>query len=346
MVELTLSRREILAPDGTLKGPLPDLEPEALRRMYRTMVVARTFDRRALNLQRQGRVGTFAPAAGQEAAQVGAALALAPDEWLFPTYRSHPAMLAHGMPLERLFLYPLAHALGGQAPEGVAIYSVAISIAAHLPHAVGAAWASRILGEHKGFLALFGDGATSEGDFHEAMNFAGVFRAPLVFLCENNGWAISVPRAHQTAAETIAQKAVAYGFPGVVVDGNDILAVYATAREALERARAGDGPTLIEAETYRLGPHTTADDPNRYRRPEELTEAERLDPILRLRLFLEAKDLWSEGEEKHLQEEVGLEVREAFNRASATPPVTLAELARHVYASMPPGLAAQMRGVD
>jgi pyruvate dehydrogenase E1 component alpha subunit len=341
MVELTFPRRQILAPDGKLKGPLPDLTPDQLRQMYRTMVLARTFDRRALNLQRQGRIGTFAPAAGQEAAQVGAAMALARDEWLFPTYRSHPAMLAHGMPLERLFLYPMSHPLGGLAPEGVAIYSVAISIAAHLPHAVGAAWASRLKGEHKAFLALHGDGATSEGDFHEAANFAGVFRAPVVFLCENNGWAISVPRSRQTASETIAQKAVAYGFPGVLVDGNDILGVYATTREAADRARAGEGPTLIEAETYRLGPHTTADDPSRYRRPEEMTEAERLDPILRLRLYLEAKDLWSEGEEKALQEECAQEVRDAFNRALATPLPTLAELSRYTYAETPPGLAAQ-----
>jgi pyruvate dehydrogenase E1 component alpha subunit len=343
MIQVDDTRRQILAPDGKLVGTMPALGPEQLRDMYRTMVLARTFDQRALNLQRQGRIGTFAPAAGQEAAQVGAVFAMRQDEWLFPTYRSHPAMLAHGVPLERLFLYPMAHPLGGVPPEGVCVYSVAISIAAHLPHAAGAAWASRLKREAKGFVALFGDGATSEGDFHEAMNFAGVFKAPLVFFCENNGWAISVPREHQTASETIAQKAVAYGFGGEVVDGNDILAVYQATAEALERARGGGGPTLIEAQTFRLGPHTTADDPTRYRTPEMLSEAERLDPILRLRLFLEARDEWSEKDETALRDEAQQAVRDAYERAQATAPIPLSRLAEYVYAELPPYLAAERK---
>ena len=341
MIQVDVTRRQVLAPDGKVVGTMPALGPEQLRDMYRTMVIARTFDQRALNLQRQGRIGTFAPAAGQEAAQVGAVFAMRQDEWLFPTYRSHPAMLAHGVPLERLFLYPMAHALGGVPPEGVNVYSVAISIAAHLPHAAGVAWASRIKREGKGFVVLFGDGATSEGDFHEAMNFAGVFKAPLVFFCENNGWAISVPREQQTAAETIAQKAVAYGFPGEVVDGNDVLAVYQATSEALERARSGAGPALIEAQTYRLGPHTTADDPTRYRDKSTLTEMERLDPILRLRLLLEARDEWSEKDETALREEAQQAVRDAYERALAEPPIGLAELTRYVYAEVPAYLAAQ-----
>jgi len=345
MITVEFPRREVLRPDGTLVGPMPNLGPEQLRDLYRTMVTARVFDQRALNLQRQGRIGTFAPAAGQEAAQVGAVFAMHRDEWLFPTYRSHPAMLAHGVPLERLFLYPLAHPQGGVPPEGVAVYSIAISIAAHLPHATGAAWASRLRGERKGFVALFGDGATSEGDFHEALNFAGVFKAPVVFLCENNGWAISVPREHQTAAETIAQKAVAYGLPGEVVDGNDALAVYQAVDEALERAREGGGPTLIEAQTYRLGPHTTADDPTRYRSPELLSEAERKDPILRLRLLLEGRDLWSEPDEQALREEAAQAVKDAYERAQATPAMTLEDLAAHVYAEEPPYLRREMEGL-
>lgn len=343
MIKMDLPRRQVLAPDGRLVGTPPKLGPEQLRDMYRTMVMARTYDQRALNLQRQGRIGTFAPAAGQEASQVGVVFAMHRDEWLFPTYRSHPAMLSHGVPLDQLFLYPMSHPLGGVPSDGVAVYSVAISIAAHLPHAAGAAWASRLMGEHKGFVALFGDGATSEGDFHEAMNFAGVFRAPVVFVCENNGWAISVPRDRQTASETIAQKAVAYGFPGEVVDGNDILAVYEAAGEALERARAGEGPTLLENVTFRLGPHTTADDPTRYRQPEQLSEAERMDPILRLRLFLEAKDLWSEGDETALREEANQMVRDAYEAALKVPVPSLSELAMHVYAEMPPYLAAERK---
>lgn len=343
MIKVDVTRRQILAADGKLVGTMPALGPEQLRDMYRTMVLARTFDQRALNLQRQGRIGTFAPAAGQEAAQVGSVFAMRQDEWLFPTYRSHPAMLAHGVDLDRLFLYPLSHPLGGVPPQGVAVYSVAISIAAHLPHAAGAAWASRLKGEHKGFVALFGDGATSEGDFHEAMNFAGVFKAPIVFLCENNGWAISVPRSQQTAAETIAQKAVAYGFPGEIVDGNDVLAVYQVASEALDRARSGGGPTLIEAQTYRLGPHTTADDPTRYRDKETLSEMERQDPILRLRLLLEARDEWSEKDETALREEAQTTVRGAYERAQAEPPIGLEALVAHVYAEPPPYLAAQRK---
>ncbi len=343
MIQVDVTRRQILSADGKLVGAMPALGPEQLRDMYRTMVLARAYDQRALNLQRQGRIGTFAPAAGQEGAQVGAVFAMRQDEWLFPTYRSHPAMLAHGVPLDRLFLYPLAHPLGGVPPEGVHVYSIAISIAAHLPHAAGAAWASRIRRESKGFLVLFGDGATSEGDFHEAMNFAGVFKAPVVFLCENNGWAISVPREQQTAAETIAQKAVAYGFPGEVVDGNDILAVYQATSEALERARGGAGPTLIEAQTYRLGPHTTADDPTRYRDKDALAEMERLDPILRLRLFLEARDEWSEKDETALKEEAQAAVRAAYERALAEPAITLADLTDYVYAEPSAHLVEQRK---
>ncbi len=343
MINVDVTRRQILAADGKLVGAMPALGPEQLRDMYRTMVLARTYDQRALNLQRQGRIGTFAPAAGQEGAQVGAVFAMRQDEWLFPTYRSHPAMLAHGVSLDRLFLYPLSHPLGGVPPEGVAVYSIAISIAAHLPHAAGAAWASRLKGEHKGFVALFGDGATSEGDFHEAMNFAGVFRAPLVFLCENNGWAISVPRSQQTAAETIAQKAVAYGMPGEIVDGNDILAVYQAVSEALERARGGGGPSLIEAQTYRLGPHTTADDPTRYRDKDTLSAMQGEDPILRLRLFLEARDEWSEKDETALREEAQKAVRDAYERALQEPAIGLAGLAAHVYADAPPYLVAQRK---
>ena len=341
MIDVTFPRRQILSAEGKLVGEIPNLGPEQLVDMYRTMVIARTYDGRALNLQRQGRLGTFAPAAGQEASQVGAVFAMHRDEWLFPTYRSHPALLAHGVPVERLFLYPLAHPLGTVAPESVAAYPISISIASHLPHAAGAAWASRLMGEHKGFLVIFGDGSTSEGDFHEAMNFAGVFQAPIVFLCENNGWAISTPRARQTRSETIAQKALAYGISGQLVDGNDVLAVYQVVHEALERARAGEGPTLIEAETYRLGPHTTADDPTRYRAKEELTEAELLDPILRLRLLLEARDLWSEKEEQKLREEVQELVRSAYEKALATPPISLRELAGYVYGEMPPYLKAE-----
>ena len=308
---------QVLAPDGKVVSEPPRLPDAALRALYRKMVVGRVFDQRMLNLQRQGRIGTYAPVSGQEAAQVGAASALRPDEWLFPTYRDYAAMYCHGMPLSRLVAFPMGHPTGCVAPPDVPIYAVSISIASHLPHAVGAAWASRLMDESKAFLATHGDGATSEGDFHEAMNLAGVFQAPVVFLCENNGWAISVPRHRQTASRTIAQKADAYGLPGVMVDGNDVLAVYRAVDEALGRAREGGGPTLIEAVTYRLGPHTTADDPTRYRSKEELERMETLDPLVRMRAFLQGRGLWNDEAESHLMDEAREEVARAVSEAEA-----------------------------
>jgi len=311
---------EVLAPDGRLVGEPPDLREAELVELYRRMVVTRVFDQRALSLQRQGRIGTYAPVSGQEAAQVASAFALRADEWLFPTYRDYGAMYTHGAPLRNLVLFPMGHPEGGQVPAGVPIYAISIAIATHLPHAVGAAWASKLKGEHKGFLAYHGDGATSEGDFHEAMNFAGVFQVPLVILCQNNGWAISVPRARQTASETLAQKADAYGIRGVLVDGNDALAVYRVVAEALDAARAGAGPTFIEALTYRLGPHTTADDPTRYRDREETERMAALDPLARMKSFLLGKDLLSEAQDAELWEAARAEVGEAVREAELTPP--------------------------
>ncbi len=334
---------QVLAPDGKVVGDPPVLDEDALRGLYRKMVVGRVFDQRMLNLQRQGRIGTYAPVSGQEAAQVGAVSALRPDEWLFPTYRDYAAMYGHGMPLSRLVAFPMGHPQGGIAPPDVAVYAISISIASHLPHAVGAAWASSLMGERKGFLATHGDGATSEGDFHEAMNFAGVFKAPLVFLCQNNGWAISVPRHRQTASRTIAQKADAYGMPGVMVDGNDVLAVYKVVAEALERARAGEGPTLVEAVTYRLGPHTTADDPTRYRSKEELERMESLDPLARMRAYLSRRSLWNDESESRLLDEAREEVARAVSEAesAALPPPDF--FFEAVYDRMTPELERQRR---
>lgn len=315
-----LAMEQVLGPDGRVVGEPPSLDADGLRTLYRKMVVSRVFDQRMLNLQRQGRVGTYAPISGQEAAQVGSASALLPDEWLFPTYRDYAAMYTHGMPLKRLVQFPMGHPDGAMAPPDVGIYPVSIVIASHLPHAVGVAWASRLQDEHKAFIAYHGDGATSEGDFHEAANFAGVFEVPLVFFCQNNGWAISVPRHRQTASRTIAQKAQAYGFGGVLVDGNDVLAVYKAVHAALDRGRKGGGPTLIEAVTYRLGPHTTADDPTRYRSKEELERMEALDPIPRMRTYLAAQGLWDDAAEGRLLEEARDEVGQAVGEAEAAPP--------------------------
>lgn len=334
---------QVLAPDGKVVGAPPQLGDDDLRTLYRKMVVGRVFDQRMLNLQRQGRIGTYAPVSGQEAAQVGATSALARDEWLFPTYRDYAAMYCHGMPMRRLVQFPMGQPTGAVAPADVWVYAVSISIASHLPHAVGAAWASRLKGESKAFLATHGDGATSEGDFHEAMNFAGVFQVPVVFLCQNNGWAISVPRHRQTASRTLAQKADAYGIAGVMVDGNDVLAVYKVVDEALGRARAGGGPTFIEAVTYRLGPHTTADDPTRYRSGEELERMQSLDPLVRVRAYLVGRGLWSEEAESRLLDEAREEVARAVSEAEAAEPPPPDYFFGTVYERPTPELERQRR---
>jgi len=216
---------------------VPDLTEDELVEMYEQMRLVRRFDERAVSLQRQGRMGTYPPLSGQEAAQVGSAHALADDDWVFPSYREHGVGLVRGLSLERTLLYWMGHEQGNYMPEDVNIFSVAVPIATQIPHATGAAWASKLQGEEKAFVCYFGDGATSEGDFHEGLNFAGVFDTPNVFFCNNNQWAISVPRERQTASATLAQKATAYGFEGVQVDGMDPLAVYKVTREAIEKAK-------------------------------------------------------------------------------------------------------------
>src|SRR5262245_60565509 len=237
--------------------PMP-MDLDEVRRLYRAMVAARLYDRKGTALQKQGRLATYAPLEGQEAAQIGSAAALRPDDWMVATYRDAAAMWFHGYPWELLLLGRMGDERGGSPREGVNVLPPSITVGAHMIHAAGLAWAEQLRGSDRVAITYFGDGATSEGDFHEAMNFAGVYRLPVVFLCENNQYAISLRRDRQTAAETIASKAVGYGMPGVLVDGNDLFAVREATGEAVDRARSGDGPTLIEALTYRLGPHTTS----------------------------------------------------------------------------------------
>ncbi len=334
---------QILNPEGELLGPSPVIKDEQLVRILKLMILGRSFDQRALSLQRQGRIGTYAPISGQEAVQVVSALCLSEDEWMFPTYRDYAAMYVHGMPLRDLFLYPMGHPQGGRAPDGVNIYAISISIATHLPHAVGAAWASKIKGEKKAFITYHGDGATSEGDFHEAMNFAGVFQVPLVTVCENNGWAISLPRERQTHSETIAQKGEAYGVTAIMVDGNDVLALYKVITESLERAREGKGPTFVEAVTYRLGPHTTADDPGRYRSQEELEEMKLKDPLVRTTKYLKGLGLLSDSEEVEMWEEAKTLVSDALKEAESIAPPDPDFFFDHVYAELTPNLVKQRR---
>jgi pyruvate dehydrogenase E1 component alpha subunit len=283
----------VLDPDGTVVEPslLPDLADETFVSMYRDMRFSRRFDERAVSLQRQGRIGTYSSLAGQEGAQIGSTYALEDEDLISYQYREHGAVVARGFPREYL-LYWAGHERGNAALADSNVLPLNISIAGHLPHAVGMAWAAKLRGDDRVVVAHFGDGATSEGDFHEAMNVAGVFDVPAVFVCNNNQWAISVPRERQTAAETLAQKATAYGFEGVQVDGMDPLATFVATRAAREKARdptaSGARPTLLEAVQYRFGAHTTADDPTAYRDDAELERWRRRDPLDRFESFLRA----------------------------------------------------------
>jgi pyruvate dehydrogenase E1 component alpha subunit len=332
----------ILDEEGRVDPALePAIPPEDLQRLYRTFVLARRFDERMLRLQRQGRIGTFGPIRGHEAAVLGASYALRRTDWLVPYYREWPAYMWRGWPLDNLILYYAGYAEGMRVPEGLRDLPLCIPIASQVPHAVGVAYAARMKGEDSVTMVFFGDGASSHADCQEAMNFAGVFQVPLVFVCLNNQWAISVPRARQTHARTIAQKAVAYGFPGIQVDGNDLLACCVAAREAVERARRGEGPTLIEALTYRLSLHTTADDPTKYRSEAEVRAWEAKEPLLRLRRYLEAKGLLDEARQAAVEAEVDAEIRAAVERAEARMQADLLDVFEHVYAEPTAELLAQ-----
>jgi pyruvate dehydrogenase E1 component alpha subunit len=326
----------------SLAGLDPGLPDAGLRTIYERLVRTRAADAKALKLQRQGRLGTYAPSRGHEASQVGLASAMIPGDWLFPYFRDLGMYITLGYPLADYYHFWMGNEAGLRTPDGLNIAPVAIPVGSQIPQAVGAGLAAKYRKLPIAVVTTFGDGATSEGDFHEGLNFAGVFRTPNVFVCLNNQFAISLPRARQTAAATIAQKAIAYGFPGIQVDGNDVLAVYAAAQEALGSARNGGGPTLIEAYTYRMGDHTTSDDAARYRSKEEVREWERRDPILRFRLFLGKKGLWDEAYEKEVQDAATEFVERAVAEAEARPAATPEDLFAFTYAAMPPDLEAQL----
>lgn len=335
-------RLQVLAPDGEADAALlPDFDDDTLRLVFRQMLAARLADRRCLLLQREGRMGTYPPAEGQEGCQVGSVLALAAEDWIVPSFRELPAALARGVPLANLLLYWRGNEAGSRIPRRLRVLPVAIPVGTHTLHAAGMGMALRYRREPGAVVCYFGDGATSEGDFHEALTFAGVHRAPVVFFCQNNAWAISVPRRLQCAAESLAAKGVGYGLPGIQIDGNDVFAAYLATRAALERARAGEGPTLIEAVTYRLGPHTTSDDPTRYRTEAEVEQMRPLEPLVRYRRFLEKRGLWSKEWEEELVRELEGWIDAAVAEAEAHPDPAPEDLFDHMYAELTPPLARQ-----
>jgi pyruvate dehydrogenase E1 component alpha subunit len=334
----TVEHLSILDSDGALDAALePEISREDLRRLYRGMLLGRRLDERMLRLQRQGRIGTFAPIKGQEASQMGSVFTLRRTDWMVPSFRETAAMLWRGWPIEKILLLFAGYLEGSQPAPDQRDLPVTIPVATQLPHAVGLAYAAQYRGDDAVVMAYCGDGATSEGDFHEALNFAGVWHVPVVFVVQNNQWAISVPLKKQTHSRTLAQKALAYGFPGLQVDGNDVLAVCTASREAVDRARAGGGPTLVECVTYRLGVHTTADDPTRYRSAEEVEAWERKDPLSRFRAYLEKKNLL----ESNLEEQVDEEIARGVQAFEATPPADPLAMFDHAYAEMPPHLRTQ-----
>jgi len=341
-----IKRLEILDVEGNVDEALmPPLDDSRILSMYESMMLARTFDERALSLQREGRLGTYPQLLGQEAAQVGSAFALNPRDWVFPSFRETGVHLTLGYPITQLFQYWSGDERGMITPDHLNIFPVCVSVGSHIPHAVGAAMAARYRRDPAVMVAYFGDGATSKGDFHEGFNMAGVFRLPVVFICQNNQWAISVPLSGQTAADTLAQKAVAYGFEGVQVDGNDVFAVYRATLDALEKARSGGGPTFIECLTYRMANHTTSDDAARYRSPEEVESWRLRDPLQRLERFLANKGLWSEDVGIEMKTRITATVDAAVEAMEALPPPVAADLFNHTLARLTPRQAAQIREV-
>jgi pyruvate dehydrogenase E1 component alpha subunit/2-oxoisovalerate dehydrogenase E1 component alpha subunit len=343
---------QVLDLEGRLVGTAPDVPDEDLRRLYRHMLKMRVLDQRMLSLQRQGRVGFYGTATGEEAAVTGSAYVMRDDDWVFPALRQMGVSLWRGTTIQSLVCQLIGNSgdvlIGRQMPCHFSdrnVHTVAWSsvIGTQLPHAMGAAWAAKLKGDDIVCMGYLGDGASSVGDFHAAANFAGVMKLPVVFFCQNNQWAISVPLSKQTASESIAIKATAYGFPGVQVDGNDILAVIAATREAVDRARSGGGPTLVEAVTFRMGGHSSSDDPTRYRDKDLVAEWERRDPVRRFRTWLIGREVIADADDETWTAEFNEEIGTAIKAAEALPPPAIETIFTDVYAEMPKHLEEQKR---
>jgi len=344
--ENSMTALEVIDRRGRLVGEDPGLDPDLYQLMYRNMVLSRELDRRMLALQRQGRIGTYAMLEGQEAVQIGSALALDSDDFVFPSYREHGVQVTRGLPIEVLLAYWKGLPNARWDMEKYRTGIVSVPIATQLPHAVGYSYVTKLRGESTVTAVYFGDGATSEVDFHSGMNFAGVWKTPTVFICANNLYAISVPYEKQTASKTIAQKADAYGFDGVRVDGMDVVAVYLATRQAVARARNGDGPSLIEAMTYRYGPHATADDPTLYRSREEEESWRQRDPIDRLRRYLEERGEWDDAVEEKVTMETSDLVAAAITDIEAQPLPGRDDAIRHGFHRIPAHVVEQLHAMQ
>src|SRR3989344_606335 len=324
--------------DGKL---LPKIGKSTIKEMYSAIVLARKFDEEVLKLQRQGRIGTYASHQGQEASQIGSVFAFTNREWIFPSFRENAALISLGVPMHLLYAYWGGDERGSRTPDKFRDFPVSIPVGSQPIHAVGAAWAAKLKGTDEAMVVYFGDGATSEGDFHEAMNFAGVFKVPVVFICQNNQYAISVPREKQTASETLAQKAIAYGFEGLQVDGNDVFGVYKATKEALEKAKAGKGPTMIECITYRLQDHTTADDASRYRSKDEVEEWKNKEPLGRFEKYLLKEKIITEKDVEKISADAVKKVDKAVEEYEAMPAPAPTDMFDYLFAELPFRLSEQ-----
>ncbi len=333
--------RRVIDEDGQLVGDRSGVTDDELKEFYRWLVTLRTLDQRAWNLQRQGRIGTYPPFSGQEATQVGVVAALDRMDWICGSYRDWAALAYAGVPLYYPLLNSMGHPVSGNIPDSVQALPVQVVIAAQILHAVGLAWSAKLQGQDRVAVTFFGDGATSQGDFHEALNLASVMKAPVIFVAQNNQWAISVPISRQMNSQTIAQRSLAYNIEGLRVDGNDIIAVFQTLKEVAARVRAGKGPALVEAVTYRLGAHTTADDPTRYRPSDEEARLSHGEPVARLKRYLLGAGILGEEDFQRIDDEAKATVDEAVKTAESYPKSASETVFDHVYQDLTEPLKQQ-----
>lgn len=335
VASFSIKHLQILDENGNCDEKLmPELTQTDIKKMYEWMLFSRMMDDKMLKMQRSGKMGTFASIRGQEASNIGSAYAMQDNDWLFPSFRENGSLYVRGVNPVNLLQVWGGDERGHVFPDSKNVFPMSIPVGSHLLHAVGAAWAAKLKGDKIATVVYFGDGATSEGDCMEALNFAGVFQVPCVFICQNNQWAISVPRKQQTAAQTLAQKAIGAGIFGYQVDGNDIFAVFKATKEALDKARSGQGPTFIECLTYRMGDHTTADDSTKYRDPKELEYWKQKDPIDRLRKYMVAKKFWSDFDEKNLLEKITQKIEQITKEYESIPLPKAEEMFQYTFAEM------------